>query len=140
MGSWNAPFCTHGCHEEPSDLSGKYLCMKYPSLVMTSRQNSKNRFATFVSPARSSASALNAESRGHTYEYVSSPYCNISESDEARIPPSISTCARTYMSDRLKSAMCRALRSSKSHSYVLTHACQKLLAVFIRCSGVFLAA
>src|SRR3989338_5702573 len=139
MGSWNAPFCTHGCHELPSDLSGRYLCMKYPSSVMTSRQNSKNRFATLVSPALSSASATYAESRGHTYEYVSSPYWSMSESTLARMPPPISTCARENMSERLKSAMCSGDRLSKFTSLALTHACQKLLAVFTICSGDFLS-
>src|SRR4030067_950665 len=97
MGNGISPLAIHGCHEEPSDLSGRYLCMKYPSGVMVSRQNSKNRFATLLSPAMSSASAVYAASRGHTYEYVSSPYWSISESSDAMTPPSWSTAARMYM-------------------------------------------
>ncbi len=50
----------------PKDLSGRYLCIKNPSGVMTWLQNLKKRLDALKSPARSKAIAENAASLGQT--------------------------------------------------------------------------
>src|SRR3989338_8303332 len=56
----------HGCHEDPAEPSGLYLCSRYPSLVCALTQKSKNLRTTSVCPAAVSAIETKAPSLGQT--------------------------------------------------------------------------
>src|SRR6185369_16251365 len=90
----------HGCHDEPTEPSGLYLCSRNPSFVSSDAQNWKKRRVISGYPACVIAAVTIAPSRGHMYVYVSRPNCTMSESVAAITAPLLSICVRMMSSER----------------------------------------
>ncbi len=85
-------------------------------------------------PAASMASATNAPSRGHMYEYVSLANCMMSVSFAAMIAPWLSICVLTSSSDLLYRSMtfCEGLKSACASTSPRLAASHSLQYEFVR--------